>query len=197
MRLYDMDISGNCYKVRLLLALLGRDYERVPVDWRAERPEAVRTRGTSGRVPLVELDDGRLLAESSAILWYLAEDTPYLPADRFDRARVLAWLAFEQNQVEPTLAVVRFVVRFLAPDHPRAAAVPPLRSQGEAALGWMDRHLETSPMFLDERFTIADIALYAYTHNADEGGFELGRWPSVTAWLRRVETQRGFVPMSA
>ena len=197
MRLYDSAISGNCYKVRLLTALLGRPYERVAVDVLGERPDAVRTGGTSGRVPLVELDDGRRLAESSAILWYLADGTAYLPDDRFDRARVLAWLAFEQNQVEPALAVVRFVVRFLPEDHPRRALVPVLGKQGEAALGWMDRHLAASPMFLDDRFTIADVAVYAYTHVAAEGGFDLDRFPHVTAWLRRVEAQPGWVPMSA
>jgi glutathione S-transferase len=140
-----------------------------------------------------ELEDGRRLAESNAILCYLAEGTPYLPAGRFERAQVLQWMFFEQYSHEPYIAVSRYILTHLPADSPRRGELPRLAPRGVAALQVMDRHLGAAPFFVAERFTVADIALYAYTHVAEEGGFDLGPHPHVRAWLARCADRPGFV----
>jgi glutathione S-transferase len=194
MLLYNSQVSGNCYKVRLLLAQLGIDYERheLSVVDRSNRPEVLGALNPAQRVPTIVLDDGRVLAESDAIIWYFAQNTRYLPADEFERAQVLQWLFFEQYDHEPCLAVVRFWVAF-SPTPPPPAEIDARRATGYRALDAMERHLADREFLVGGRYSIADIALYAYTHVAPEGGFELERYPAIGAWLERVAAQPGHV----
>jgi glutathione S-transferase len=196
--LYDSPVSGNCYKVRLLLAHLGLPYERREVDVvdRSGRAELLGDLNPALRVPTLVLDDGRPLAESDAILVFFAEGTPYLPEDRYERAQVLQWLFFEQYSHEPYIAVVRFWVAFSGAP-PAEEEIAAKRRGGHAALKAMERHLAPREFLVADRYTIADIALYAYTHVAPEGGFDLAPYPAVRAWLERVAGQPGHVPMSA
>jgi glutathione S-transferase len=167
-------VSGNCYKVRLLLAQLGIPYERreLSVVDRSNRPEVLGNLNPALRVPTLLLDDGRPLAESHAIIWYFADGTPFLPEDRYERAKVLQWLCFEQYDLEPTVAVVRFWVAFSA-SPPPAAEIDAKRSAGLRALTALERALIDVPFLVGDRYTIADIALYGYTHVAAEGGFDM------------------------
>jgi glutathione S-transferase len=195
LRLYDYLPSGNGYKVRLLLHQLGIPFERVELDivrGETRTPEFL-ARNPNGRIPTLELEDGTHLAESNAILWYLADGGPFLPADRLARARVLQWMCFEQYSHEPNIATVRFWLHTELTDE-RRALLPAKRALGHAALGVMDGHLRDRSFFVDDRYTIADIALYAYTHVAHEGGFELAPYAAVGAWLDRVRAQPGHVP---
>lgn len=198
MLLYDSPVSGNCFKVRLLLAHLGIDYERHELDVvdRSNRQEVLGELNPALRVPTLVLDDGRPLAESDAIIFYLAEGTPYLPEDRYERAQVLQWLFFEQYQHEPTIAVVRFWVGWAA-EPPPEEEIEAKREAGYVALDAMERHLATRQFFVADRFTIADIALYGYTHVAHEGGFAMSRYPAIGAWLERVAAQPGHVTIDA
>jgi glutathione S-transferase len=198
MRLYDYLDSGNSYKIRLLLSHLRIAYELVPVDilkGESRTPEFLR-RNPNGRIPVLELDDGTFLAESNAILFYLAEGTPYLPADRLERAQVLQWMFFEQYCHEPNIATSRFWLRHLELTEERRRALVEKKRLGEAALAVMAGHLASREFFVAGRYSIADIALYAYTHVADQGGFDLGPFPSIRGWLERVRRQPGHVPMS-
>jgi len=192
--LYDSRVSGNCYKVRLLLALLGTPYERAEVDVvdRSGRGELLGGLNPALRVPTIVLDDGRALAESNAILWYFAEGTPYLPNDGFQRAQVLRWLFFEQYCHEPNIAVARFLLH-VASEAPPAAELAARHRGGYAALDAIEGHLTGKQYLVSERYTIADIGLYAYTHVADEGGFELAGYPAIRAWLARVAALPGHV----
>jgi glutathione S-transferase len=198
MLLYDSAVSGNCFKVRLLLAHLGLEYERREVDVvdRSDRPALLGDLNPALRVPTLVLDDGRPLAESNAILWYFAEGTPYLPADRYARAQVLQWLCFEQYSHEPNIAVLRFWLHY-APEPPSKADVAAKRAGGHAALQAMERHLESRRFLVGDGYSIADIALYAYTHVADEAGFALVEYPAIEAWLARVREQPGHVTIDA
>ncbi|HXD56203.1 MAG TPA: glutathione S-transferase family protein [Solirubrobacteraceae bacterium] len=198
MLLYDSAVSGNCYKVRLLLSKQGVDFERREVDVvdRSGRMELLGALNPALRVPTLVLDDGEPLAESNAILCYLAEGTDLVPEDRLDRARVMQWLFFEQYSHEPYIAVVRFWACFAA-DPPASAEIEARRAGGYAALDAMERHLEGRSFLVAERFTIADIALYAYTHVAHEAGFEMSRYPAIGAWLARVAAQPGHIPITA
>ena len=194
MKLYDDPISGNGYKVRLLLAQLGLPYAYVALDiQRGEtRTSEFLAKNANGKIPVLELDDGACLPESNAILWYLAEGTPFLPGERLARARVLQWLCFEQYSHEPHIATLRFWAHAGLLEE-RAAWVPEKRRNGAAALAVMEQHLATRPFFAAGRYTIADVALYAYTHVAGEGGFDLSPYPAVRAWLARVREQPGHV----
>jgi glutathione S-transferase len=196
--LYDSPVSGNCYKVRLLLAHLGLRYDRRTVDVvdRSDRRELLGELNPALRVPTLVLDDGRPLAESNAILMYFGEGTPYVPEDRYARAQTLQWLFFEQYSHEPYVAVVRFWVAF-AKQPPPQEEIDAKRKGGYAALKAMERHLSTRDFLVGERYTVADIGLYAYTHVADEGGFDLSPYPAVRAWLERVRAQPGHVPITA
>jgi glutathione S-transferase len=198
MLLYNSAVSGNCYKVRLLLAHLGRDYERREVDVvdRSGREQLLGGLNPALRVPTLVFDDGRALAESNAIIFYLAEGSDYLPAEPFERAKVLQWLFFEQYSHEPYIAVVRFLVAFADPPGPESE-IEPRRKAGYRALDAMERELATRKFLVGGSYTIADIALYAYTHVAEEGGFELSRYPAIGAWLARVAAQPGHVPITA
>ena len=196
--LYDNPVSGNCYKVRLLLAHLGIDYERREMDVvdRSDREEVIGDLNPARRVPTIVLDDGRPLAESDAILFYFAEGTPYLPEDRYERAQVLQWLFFEQYQHEPNIAVVRFWVGW-SRDRVPEEEIEAKRQAGYVTLDAMERHLANNDFLVGGRYTIADIALYGYTHVAHEGGFEMDRYPAIGAWLERVAAQPGHVPITA
>ena len=195
--IYGMRASGNCYKLQLLLDQLGRAYRWVEVDSAhgATRTPEYLAKNPNGKVPLLELDDGRRLAESDAILCYLAEGSPLLPDDHWLRAQALQWLFFEQYSHEPCIAVARFIRGWLPADHPRQADVPGLLQRGAQALAVMEQHLEQHDWFVGEHYGIADIALYAYTHCAGDGGFDLAVYPAVSAWLERVRRQPGHTPM--
>jgi glutathione S-transferase len=195
--LYDNPVSGNCYKVRLLLALLGVEFERreLSVVDHSDRAETIGGLNPSLNVPTVVLEDGRPLAESNAILWYFADGSRYLPDDPYERAQVLQWMFFEQYKHEPAIAVLRFWVSIS--EEPRIAAdIEAKRTAGHTALEVMERHLGDHEYFVAEHFTIADIALYAYTHVAPEAGFDLEPYPAVQGWLARVAAQPGIVPIT-
>ncbi len=198
MLLYDSRVSGNCYKVRLLLAQLGLGYERREVDVidRSGRAELLGELNPALRVPTLVLDDGTALAESNAILWYLADGTEYLPDDRFARAKVLQWLFFEQYSHEPYIAVPRYWLT-IARSQPSQGELDAKRAGGYAALTAMERRLDDGPFLVGEQYTIADVALYAYTHVAHEAGFDLSEHPAVTRWLARVAAQPRHVPIAA
>jgi glutathione S-transferase len=194
---FGMSDSGNCYKVRLALEQLA-----LPYRWEEVDPGTGQTRtpgflamNANGKVPTLKLEDGNFLAESNAILNYLAEGSPLLPADRLGRARVLQWMFFEQYSHEPYVAVARAILRYLPPDSPRRSELPRLIERGSHALSVMERHLEREPFFAAARYSIADIALYAYTHCAAAGGFDLAAYPAVGRWLERVRAQPRHVPM--
>ncbi len=197
--LHQMHISGNCYKVRLAarqantpIAL--REYglhdgsTRTP-DYLAKNP--------NGRVPMLEFEDGRFLPESGAIIWYLAEGTPLVPDSRWERAQALQWMFFEQYSHEPYVAVARFWLKFAdkAELEKKRHLVPEWHAKGNAALGVMETHLSTHDWFAGNRYSVADIALYGYTHVAADGGFNLADYPAVTKWLNRVAAQPGHIPL--
>ena len=197
LRLYDSLFSGNGYKARLLLSQLGIDYERVELDLDTgeTRTAEFRAKNPNGKIPLLELDDGSFLSESNAIQFYLAEGTPYLPDDRIERARVLQWMFFEQYFHEPFIAVVRHWVH-LGLDEERRTEIEEKRQRGYETLSIMENHLTAKRYFVADRYTIADIALYAYTHVAHEGGFDLDRYPAIREWLGRVSAQPGYIPIT-
>ena len=198
LRLYDNHLSGNGYKPRLLLAHLGRAYERVEVDTLkgGSRTPEFLARNPNGRIPVLELDDGVCLAESNAILFYLAEGSRFLPSDRLARALTLQWMFFEQYSHEPFIAVARHWIQHLEMTEAQRRELPARQEGGRAALGVMEHCLGSTDWFGGEAMSIADVALYAYTHVADEGGFDLAGFPRVRAWLDRVAGQPGHVPMN-
>jgi len=197
-RLYDYLDSGNGYKVRLLLRQLGLAYTRVDVDILvgASRTAEFLEKNLNGRIPVLELESGEYLPESNAILYYLADGTPFLPTERLARARVLQWMFFEQYSHEPNIATARFWLRHVEMDESQRALLEQKRRLGYAALAVMERHLAESGFFVGDTYTIADIALFAYTHVAPEGGFALNDFPAVCRWIERVRAQPGHLPMS-
>jgi glutathione S-transferase len=199
MLLYNSPVSGNCYKVRLLLAHLGLEYERRDVDVvdRSNRRELLGGLNPALRVPTLILDDGRPLAESGAILWYFGDGTRFVPDDRYERAQVLQWMFFEQYDHEPAIAVVRFWVAYSGRPEEFADRLAERMRAGHRALAAMERHLDARGFLVGDGLTLADIALYAYTHVADEGGFDLEPYPALRAWLERVASEPGHVPIDA
>jgi glutathione S-transferase len=197
--LYDSPVSGNCYKVRLLLAHLGLPYERRRVDVvdRSDRPELLGGLNPALRVPTLVLDDGRPLAESGAILWYFGEGTSFVPEDRYDRAQVLQWMFFEQYDHEPAIAVARFWLAYSGRPEAFADRLPERQAAGHRALEAMERHLDGKQFLVGNSLTLADIALYAYTHVANEGGFELDDYPAINEWLQRVAAEPNHVAIEA
>ena len=194
---YGFSSSGNCHKVRLLLEQLGREYAWVETDSSqgATRTPEFLAKNPNGKVPFIELDDGRVLTESNAILCWLADGTPYLPADSWQRAQALSWMFFEQYSHEPYIAVARFICGWTPLDSPRRADLPRLRERGHQALAVMERHLAAMPWFTGETYGVADIALFAYTCVADHGGIRLDAYPAIRDWLARVARTPGFVPL--
>jgi glutathione S-transferase len=200
MLLYNSMVSGNCYKVRLLLAHLGIDYERHELDVvdRSNRPEVLGGLNPDLRVPTLVLDDGRPIAESGAILWYFGEGTRFVPNDRYERAKVLQWMFFEQYTHEPAIAVVRFLVAYSGEPEKHVDLIASRTKQGYRALDAMEAHLDGGgPYLVGSSLTLADIALYAYTHVAHEGRFDLAGYPAIGAWLERVAAEPGHVTIDA
>jgi glutathione S-transferase len=197
MLLYDNPASGNCYKVRLLLAQLGLDYERRALDVvdRSNRKAVLGDLNPGLRVPTLVLDDGRPLGESGAILWYLADGTELVPTDPYDRAQVLQWMFFEQYSHEPYVAVPRFWLTKGIDVDPETLAER--QRVGYLAFDALDGHLAGREYLVGGRYSIADVALYAYTHVAHEGGFDLAPYPAIRAWLDRVASQPGHVTIDA
>jgi glutathione S-transferase len=197
MLLYDNPASGNCYKVRLLLARLGLDYERRELDVvdRSNRMDVLGDLNPGLRVPTLVLDDGRPLGESGAILWYLADGGELVPSDPYERAQVLQWMFFEQYSHEPYVAVARFWLTKGIEVDPETLAER--QRVGYLAFDAMEGHLAGRSYLVGERCSIADIALYAYTHVADEGGFDIASYPAIRAWLDRVAAQPGHVTIDA
>lgn len=194
---YGFAPSGNCHKVRLLLEQLGHDYrwiEKRSDDGSTRTPEML-AKNPNGKVPFIELDDGRVLTESNAILHWLAQGTPYWPEDPWQQAQALSWMFFEQYSHEPYVAVARFICGWTPIDSPRRADLPRLRERGRQALDVMERHLSAHDWFTGDRYGIADIALFAYTSVAHHGGIHLDGWPAIRAWLARIEATPGFVPL--
>lgn len=196
--LYGMTGSGNCHKPALLMRQLGIEFRWQEVDilQNASRTPTFLALNPNGKVPLLAFDDGRLLAESNAMLCYLAEGSPLFPDERWTRAQILQWLFFEQYSHEPYIATVRFWVHMLGKRdewHDRITAAMP---RGYAALGVMEQQLARTPFLVGEHYSIADIALFAYTHVAHQGGYVLDDYPKVRDWLARVEAQPGYVAMA-
>ena len=200
---YGYSPSGNCHKLRMLLSHLGRvadrDFRWIETDSAhgATRTPQYMAKNPNGRVPMIELDDGRILAESNAILCWLAEGTNYFAGDSWQRAQTLAWMFFEQYSHEPYVAVARFICGWTPLDSPRRAELPKLRERGHQALAVMEKHLSSTAWFSGPQYGIADIALFAYTHCAHEGGISLDAYPVLQDWLDRIRAQPGFVPMPA
>ena len=194
-KLYDYRPSGNGYKVRLLLSHLGIPYDYVEkniIRGETRTPEFLAI-NPNGRVPVLEIEPGVCLAESNAILIYLSEGTAFLPADRLERASVMQWLFFEQYSHEPNIATSRFILTYLQKGDEYWEALEKKRELGYAALGVMEKRLAEHPFLVGDRYTIADICLYAYTHVADEGGFSLEAYPGIRAWIDRIQTQPNHV----
>jgi glutathione S-transferase len=196
-KVYGDHNSGNCYKVKLLLEQTRQAYEWVNVDTleKQTRTPDFLAKNPNGKIPLLEIEEGVFLPESNAILHYLAEGTPYLPTDRLARAQVLQWLFFEQYSHEPYIAVARYIVRYLGRPEQYEQKLQEKIAPGYAALDVMEKHLASRKFFVADRYTIADIGLYAYTHVASEGGFDLSRFPAVLAWMDRVRSQAGYIAM--
>ena len=194
---YGFSVSGNCHKVRLLLEQLRLPYRWVEVNSAAgeTRTPDFLARNPNGKVPVVERDDGRVLTESNAILCWLADGTPFLPADAWQRAQALSWMFFEQYSHEPYIAVARFICGWTPAGSPRRADLPRLRERGHQALAVMERHLSTQSWFTGPDYGIADIALFAYTSVAEHGGIALDAYPAIRDWLARIAQTRDFVPV--
>ena len=199
MILYNSPVSGNCYKVRLLLAQLGVPYEtrELSVVDRSDRAGVLGELNPALRIPTVVLDDGRPLAESNAILWFFGDGTPLVPEDRYERAQALQWMFFEQYSHEPYIAVARFLRSYSGRAEEHAELIESKLPGGHAALQAMEQHLADRAFLVSERYTVADIALYAYTHVAPEGGFDLDPYPALRGWLARVASPPGHVPIDA
>ena len=199
--LYNSQVSGNCYKVRLLFAHLGIAYDRETVDVadRSNRPELLGGLNPALRVPTIVFDDGRSLGESGAILWYFAEGTPFVPGDAFARAQVLQWMFFEQYELEINIAVVRFWLNYSGlPESAYTGQLDAKRAGGYKALDAMERYLaDGREWFVGDSPTLADLALYGYTHVAHEGGFDMDRYQLIKGWLGRVALMPGHVPIDA
>jgi glutathione S-transferase len=200
--LHEYAQSGNCYKIRLTASLLGLPLERREYDilkGETRTPEFLSRINANGRIPVLQVGD-RFIPESNAACFYLGEGTRLVPEDRFDRADMLRWMFFEQYNHEPNVATLRFWMTELGEqklDEVRRAQMPAKRKAGDAALKLMDEHLESHRFFVGDSLSLADIALYAYTHVAEDGGYDLSAYPAVLAWLARVAAEPGYLPMSA
>ena len=199
LKLYGMSTSGNCHKVKLLLEQLDRPYQWQEVDiLKGEsQTDAFLVMNPVGQVPTLEIEPGKYLTESNAMLCFLAEGTTFWSEEPYLKAQTLSWLFFEQYSHEPYIAVARFVCKFLPSGNDRLAELPRLHERGNKALQIMEQHLADNDFFVGNHYSIADIALYAYTHCAGEGGFDLGDYPAIRSWLARVEQQDRFVKMVA
>ncbi|KKD37151.1 MAG: glutathione S-transferase family protein [Limnoraphis robusta] len=198
LRLYEYPPSGNCYKIRLLLTQLGIPFERIYVDivQRESRTPEFLSKNPNGRVPLLELEPGKFLPESNAVLYYLSQETPFFPTDQFEQAQVMQWMFFEQYSHEPYIATSRYWISILGKAEEYKQVLEQKQPLGYAALGVMEEQLKNSPFFVGNCYTIADICLFAYTHVADEGGFDLTRFPAILAWINRVKEQPNYLSIT-
>ncbi|WP_286235668.1 glutathione S-transferase family protein [Thalassotalea sediminis] len=197
MKIYGDIQSGNCYKIKLLCSLLGVEHEWIHVDIMAgdtTKSEFLK-KNPSGKIPLLELEDGRCLSESNAILNYLSVGSELLPSDIFKLAKVQQWQFFEQYSHEPYIAVARFIAKYLGLPDERKAEYEAKQSGGHKALAVMENQLSTSPYLAGDSLTTADISLYGYTHVAHEGGFDLKAYPSVLAWIDRIQKNQNYIGM--
>ncbi|NEQ69807.1 MAG: glutathione S-transferase family protein [Symploca sp. SIO2D2] len=197
LRLYSFLPSGNCYKARLLLAQLAIPYERIEVNilkGESRTPEFL-SKNPNGRIPVLETENGQFLAESNAILFYLSQGTEFFPQEPFARAKVMEWLFFEQYSHEPYIATSRYWISILGKENEYREALQQKREPGYAALSVMEQHLTNHQFLVSDRYTIADISLFAYTHVAEEGGFNLASFPAIQAWLQRVQAQPRYISM--
>ncbi len=196
-RIFGDSISGNCYKLKLVCAQLGidHDWQEIDILKGESRTEAYLRMNPNGKVPVLALPDGRYLPESNAILWYLASESALAGTGRYEQANVLSWMCFEQYSHEPFIATSRFIVRYLGNPEDKQRSLAAKQKGGYKALDVMEAHLAEHDFFANDSYSIADIALFAYTHVADEGGFDLSGYPNVNAWLERVRQTDGFIPM--
>ncbi|WP_373541289.1 glutathione S-transferase family protein [Chamaesiphon sp.] len=199
LKLYDYSRSGNCYKIRLLLNQLEIVYQRIPIDilqGESRTPEFLAM-SPVGKTPVLEISPGQYLTESNAIIYYLAGGSDFLPTDRWERAQVMQWLFFEQYSHEPNIATVRFWISILQQAEQRREAIAQKQQLGYAALEVMEQHLTKHDYFVGDRYSIADIALYAYTHVAEEGNFDLSKFPAILGWCNRTTRQPKHITISA
>ncbi len=198
LKIYADSRSGNCYKIQLLCAEMGIDYDWQEVDILAgeTRTPEFLAMNANGRIPLLALPDGRYLAESNAILFFLADGSEFFAGDAYSRAEILQWMFFEQYSHEPNIATSRFIIKYLGSPPERHASLEQKRAAGQQALAVMERQLLRHPYIVGDKYNIADIALFAYTHVADEGGFSLSDYPAIQAWIEHIERRPKFVPMT-
>ena len=196
--LHDNTESGNAYKVRLLLSFLKCDFKTIQynvVNGETRTKDYLTKINKNGRIPVLQFEDGRCLPESNAILYYLSQNTPYFPKDTWDQAKVIEWLCFEQYSHEPFVAVAKFILTMLPENSPRRAEIPTLHEKGYTALQIMEDHLDNNDYMVGQNLSIADIALYAYSHKAHMGGFDLSRFPAISAWFVRIEAEPNYLAM--
>jgi len=198
LHLYEYAPSGNCYKIRLLLTQLGIPFQRTHLDIikKETRTPEFLAKNPNGRTPLLELEPGKYLAESNAIIYYLSNNTPFFPTDPWEQAQVMQWLFFEQYSHEPYIATLRFWISYLHKAEEFATEIAKRKEPGYAALGVMEQHLSTHDYFVGERYTIADIGLFAYTHVAEEGDFDLARFPYILQWIDRIKSQPNYLSIT-
>lgn len=199
MRIYGDSRSGNCYKIQLLLSLLGKTCEWVDIDiMKGEtRAPSFLEKSPNGKIPLLELDDGRVLSESNAIMHYIAFNTPLVPSSPYQSSKLLQWQFFEQYSHEPYIAVARYINVYLGLPAEKKAEYDAKQAGGYRALAVMEHQLSLTPFLLGDTISLADISLFAYTHVAHEGGFDLSAYPAIRNWIQLVKDQKGFVPMIA
>ncbi|NNF51804.1 MAG: glutathione S-transferase family protein [Gammaproteobacteria bacterium] len=198
-KVYGMSLSGNCHKIRMVLDHLAQPYEWIETDigQGASRTPEFLSRNPVGKVPVLELPDGRYLSESNAIIQYLANGSPLWPSDRFEQADTLKWMFFEQNRHEPSVAEARYIKLFLPADSPRLKELPGKHKTGNEAFSVMEQRLLESDFLVTSRCNVADIALFAYTHVAEEGGFDMSGYPAIAGWIERILELPGFTRMVA
>ena len=199
MRIYGDSRSGNCYKIQLLLSLLGKTCEWVDIDiMKGEtRAPSFLEKSPNGKIPLLELDDGRVLSESNAIMHYIAFNTPLVPSTPYQSSKLLQWQFFEQYSHEPYIAVARYINVYLGLPAEKKAEYDAKQAGGYKALAVMEHQLSLTPFLLGDTISLADISLFAYTHVAHEGGFDLSAYPAIRNWIQLIKDQKGFVPMNA
>lgn len=199
MRIYGDSRSGNCYKIQLLLSLLGKTCEWVDIDiMKGEtRAPSFLEKSPNGKIPLLELDDGRVLSESNAIMHYIAFNTPLVPSTPYQSSKLLQWQFFEQYSHEPYIAVARYINVYLGLPAEKRAEYDAKQAGGYRALAVMEHQLSLTPFLLGDTISLADISLFAYTHVAHEGGFDLSAYPAIRNWIQLIKDQKGFVPMNA
>jgi glutathione S-transferase len=197
MKIYGDSCSGNCYKVQLVCALLNIDYQWIDINILKSdtKNQDFLNKNPNGKIPLLELDDGRFIVESNAIINYLAFDSSLLPIDTFDLAKVQQWQFFEQYSHEPYIAVARFIAKYLGLPEGRRTDYESKQEGGYKALTIMEQQLQQTSFLIGEQFTTADISLYAYTHVANEGGFDLTKFPNIINWLKKVSLQANFITL--